>query len=133
MAALSTFKRGHIWRVGTGDSINIWDDHWVPSSPSRMVISLKGHSLLRTVNELINPYTHQWDEQILRENFNPLDVERILKIPLSEHMDNDFVAWHLSKSYSFTVRSAYYAQWAHTFGQRTNGANGGSTAEGNPV
>jgi hypothetical protein len=26
LSGLSTFKRGFIWRVGDGDSINIWTD-----------------------------------------------------------------------------------------------------------
>jgi hypothetical protein len=26
---VQTFRRGHIWRVGDGRSIDIWMDHWV--------------------------------------------------------------------------------------------------------
>ena len=36
-------------------------------------------------------------------------------------MNEDFVAWHLTKSYTFSVRSAYYAQWNATFRQRWTG------------
>jgi hypothetical protein len=35
LAGLVVVKRGHIWRVGNGESINIWQDPWIPSSPSR--------------------------------------------------------------------------------------------------
>lgn len=34
-----TLKRGHIWRVGDGMKTNIWDDPWIPSNPSRMIMT----------------------------------------------------------------------------------------------
>ena len=133
MAGLNTFKRGHIWRVGNGESINIWEDHWVPGSPSRMIITPRQQVILRTVDELIDPHTHDWDEQLVRNIFNPVDAARILCIPLNENMTEDFVAWHLSKTYTFTVRSAYYAQWTHTFGHKINRTDGQGSSRPNPV
>jgi hypothetical protein len=47
------------------------------------------------------------------------DVERILKIPLSEQLIEDFIAWHYTKTYTFSVRSAYYLEWEHQFGAKT--------------
>ena len=35
VAGIQTYKRGSIWRVGNGESIDIWKDPWIPSSPSR--------------------------------------------------------------------------------------------------
>ena len=35
VAGIQTFKRGCIWRVGTGSHINIWQDPWVPTSPEK--------------------------------------------------------------------------------------------------
>lgn len=35
VAGLQTFKRSHIWRVGIGTQINIWNDHWMSESHSR--------------------------------------------------------------------------------------------------
>jgi hypothetical protein len=63
-----------------------------------MVQTPKGQSLLRTVDELIDPITLQRDEEIIRDMFNPLEVSRILRIPPSENMNEDFVAWHMTKS-----------------------------------
>ena len=108
IAGLQTFKRGHIWRVRTGTDINIWEDHWIPNSHNRKVLTRRGNSLLRTVDDLINTATRGWDEELIRDNFMSLDAERILTIPLSEHLSNDFVAWHKTKTYVFSVRSAYY-------------------------
>ena len=42
MKGLETFKLGYIWRVGTGENINIWSDPWIPSSPDRRVLSNRG-------------------------------------------------------------------------------------------
>ena len=41
IAGLTTFKRGYIWRVGTVESINIWNDPWIATSPTRKVLSLE--------------------------------------------------------------------------------------------
>ena len=32
---IKTFKRGCIWRIGSGAHINLWDDPWIPSSATR--------------------------------------------------------------------------------------------------
>jgi hypothetical protein len=71
---LGTFKRGHIWRVGNGTNINIWSDHWIPTSVTRRIQTDIGHCMLRTVDELINPFTGTWDEDLIHSNFNPYDV-----------------------------------------------------------
>lgn len=103
VAGLQTFKRGHIWRVGSRSSINIWEDHWIPCSPSRKVISLIGMCMLQTVDELIDPWTRTWDEALLRDNFISIDVEQILRIPLSTNLTEDFIAWHKTRPFSFSV------------------------------
>jgi hypothetical protein len=38
-SGIQTLKKGCIWRVGDGVDINIWDDAWIPDSPSRMVVT----------------------------------------------------------------------------------------------
>ena len=48
-------------------------------------------------------------------------------------MTEDFIAWHLTSTYRFSVKSAYYAQWQHSFGQNVNRADGQSSSECNPV
>jgi hypothetical protein len=39
--------------------------------------------VLRKVNELIDPVTNTWDEDLIRSIFLQIDAERILRIPLS--------------------------------------------------
>lgn len=46
--------RGHVWHVGDGTHINIWNDSWVPSSPTRKVLTTRENIVLAKVIELIN-------------------------------------------------------------------------------
>ena len=133
IAGLSTFKRGLIWRVGSGRRINIWEDCWIPDSPSRKVITRKGNILLRSVDELIDQDTGLWDVDLMQAILNPVDVSRIQRIPLSLHLQEDFVAWHFTKNHVFSVRSAYYAEWNHLNGRKLSRADEQGTSICNPV
>lgn len=63
-------------------------------------------AMLTRVNELIDPATGQWDEQLVREIFWEEDAEHILSIPVHEGID-DIVAWHYNSNGIFSVKSAY--------------------------
>jgi hypothetical protein len=90
LAGLTTLKRGLIWRVGTGEKINIWRDPWIPSSPSRTVIPPRGATIYTKVSDLIDPVTETWDEPLLRSLMSVVDVERILEIPINHQGFDDF-------------------------------------------
>jgi hypothetical protein len=81
LAGLKCFKQGYIWRVGDGSQINIWEDHWTPSSHNLRIMTPRGNNLITTVEELINPITGYWDEELIRDLFWPVDVNRIFQIP----------------------------------------------------
>ena len=94
---------GCLWRVGNGSKINIWKDPWIPSSASRKVITPKRQTLLPKVEALINPHTGQWDEELICSIFSPVDVSRILQIPLRVDIVEDFVAWNHTRSRYFSM------------------------------
>ena len=100
---IQTFKRGCIWRVGSGANIDIWNDPWIPSSVTRKPITQRGATMLSKVDELVNPHTGQWDEELIRDIFSLVDVHRILQIQLNPHMLEDFVAWNYTCSGTFSV------------------------------
>jgi hypothetical protein len=133
LAGLTTFKRGYIWRVGTGENINIYIDPWIPSSPDRKIISPRGDMNYTKVSQLIDPYSGLWDEPRLRELFLTVDVNRILQIPLNTQGFDDFIAWNHTKHGRFTVRSAYYLQWKHKFGPRAGQLSMPGSSVNNPV
>jgi hypothetical protein len=112
---------------------NIYTDPWIPSSWNRMILSPQGNTVYSKVSELISPVTGTWDSELLQELFSPVDVQRILEIPLNNHGFEDFIAWHYSKNGRYSVRLGYHLQWNHAFGDRVGQlALPGSSAT-NPV
>ena len=77
---------GHIWRVGLGTRIGIWDAHRVINSPTVKIRTRKGHVLLNKMDELIDPFLAQWDEALIISIFLFFYHKRILRISLNDHM-----------------------------------------------
>jgi hypothetical protein len=73
---------GLIRRIGTGETINIWDMNWIPRKgrlcPVRRVLP----RVLMLVSELFDATFATWDRQKLQAHLVPADVEAILNIPL---------------------------------------------------
>uniref|UniRef100_A0A453MXB5 Uncharacterized protein n=1 Tax=Aegilops tauschii subsp. strangulata TaxID=200361 RepID=A0A453MXB5_AEGTS len=109
--------------------INIWEDCLIPNSSSRKIITVRGNRVLTRVEELIDPITGAWDEDLIRDNLWHIDAERILQIPIHHQQTEDYIAWHLTKSGIFSVRSAYYRQWKDSYLTRTpsDGLSGSSS------
>ena len=132
-AGIQSFKRGHVWRVGDGSNINVWGDPWVPSSPNRRIATRRGNIVYTRVSEFIDPETNSWDEELIREIFWPVDIQRILNIPLAVGMMDDFVSWHLTRTGVFSVRSCYHAEWDHQHGEKLRRTGSYGTSSTLPV
>ena len=91
---LELLKKGLIWRVENGEHIRIWRDPWIPSSEDRKVITRRGQTVLSSVNDLIDPTSGEWDEDLIKSILNTIDVRRILQIPLNYGSFDDFIAWN---------------------------------------
>lgn len=50
--------------------------------------------MVSKVNDLIDPMTGRWDDDLIRAIFNPVDATRILQILLNYGAFEDFIAWH---------------------------------------
>nr|XP_051187946.1 uncharacterized protein LOC127301723 [Lolium perenne] len=87
LKGIQLLKEGIIWRVGDGDTINIWTDPWIPRGSTRKLISQKGRHQVYKVSELINPTTNTWDTDLVQQTFAPEDAELILQIPIYEHTE----------------------------------------------
>ena len=96
LKGVDLLKKGIIWRVGSGSNINIWSDPWIPRGSTRRVITQRGGNVVTKVNDLIDPTTNNWDEDLVRQTFLPEDANIILQIPIHTHED-DFIAWHYDK------------------------------------
>lgn len=75
-------KEEYIWHVRTGEQIRIWYDPWLPRGTTRRPTSTQGANILTRVSELIDPSTHTWDEDVVKQTFNGVDAKLVLGIPL---------------------------------------------------
>uniref|UniRef100_A0A0A9E3E3 Reverse transcriptase domain-containing protein n=1 Tax=Arundo donax TaxID=35708 RepID=A0A0A9E3E3_ARUDO len=57
LKGISLLKKGIIWRVGDGASIDIWNDPWLPCGVTRKPSTIRGQTVLHRVSELLNPDT----------------------------------------------------------------------------
>ncbi|XP_014755959.1 uncharacterized protein LOC104584065 [Brachypodium distachyon] len=133
ITGMENFNRGCIWRVEDGSQIDIWEDAWVPTSPTRKIVMPRGHVLLSKVLDLINPATGRWDELLVRDVFWSIDANRILEIPIAPTGMEDFVAWHHTKNGLFSVCSAYHVEWDYQFGRKERNCLGAGRSQISPV
>lgn len=61
------------------------------------------------VGSLINPITKSWNEVLLSQLFLRFEVDRILSIPLSHRLHEDYLCWDLEKDGVYLVKSTYHA------------------------
>lgn len=105
-ASLLVLKQGLIRRVGDGWSINILYDNWLPRNNLLSALHPKSADLSVHVSDLIDVATKAWDYQKVHDHMQLLDVETVMKIPLSVRNTKDSWAWHYERSGIFIVRSA---------------------------
>ncbi|XP_044958347.1 disease resistance protein RGA5-like [Hordeum vulgare subsp. vulgare] len=73
------------------------------------------------------------DESTLAQEIQEDEENRILQIPLNVEALKDFVAWHYTKSGTFSVRSAYHAELEYQFGRHFSNRNWSGNAQLNGV
>ncbi|KAL0311521.1 UNVERIFIED_CONTAM: putative ribonuclease H protein [Sesamum angustifolium] len=109
IAARELLKSGCRWRIGTGHSVDVWKDPWIPRPASFRIITPNVHNVQNMcVSNLISPITREWDVDTINALLWPVDREAILQIPLSTSGGPDLLIWHYSNNGLFSVRSAYH-------------------------
>ncbi|XP_057423749.1 uncharacterized protein LOC130717521 [Lotus japonicus] len=84
MGARWVLDKGCLWRVGTGENINIWSHQWVPGAAGFRLFS--GHNYrpgLQRVSQLLLPGRREWNHALIRQVFAPHEASLILQIPVS--------------------------------------------------
>lgn len=90
LAAIDLVVDGCRVKVGTGASINIWTDPWIPEVDKAHVTTLMVPELQdTTVCNLLKNYSKEWDQDLIHDIFNAEDTSSILKIPLSLRNETD--------------------------------------------
>ncbi|CAA7058300.1 unnamed protein product [Microthlaspi erraticum] len=108
VSARPLVNKGLIKRVGSGISISVWDDPWIPASRLRPT---KGNGInfypyLR-VRDLMTPEKSTWNLPLLNKLFDTLDVSLIMGIPTSHFDKPDSMGWFFIKTGRYTVKSGY--------------------------
>jgi hypothetical protein len=104
---LALLKKGQIWRVKSGEKVQIWRDPWIPRPPSFKPSLKKGRARLRWVSQLMKPGTYEWDEQVINSCLYPHDAKEVLNIRLTHRAEEDIIAWYYERSGIFSVKSGY--------------------------
>ncbi|KAL0367990.1 UNVERIFIED_CONTAM: hypothetical protein Scaly_1017900 [Sesamum calycinum] len=102
---------GFRWRIGSGRSVHVRDDPWIPRLFSFRVLSPRYVTALNMrVCDLIDAYTREWDYSLVHELFWKAEADIILAIPLSKFDGDDFIVWHHTACGKFSIRSAYHSR-----------------------
>ena len=107
----SLVSKGLIKRVGTGSSISVWNDPWLPTTRPRPA-NKNHHNLYPdlTVDSLINSTSRTWNSQAIRALVEPQDAKLIESLPLSRTQRIDRDGWHFTKIGKYTVKSGYQVE-----------------------
>ena len=101
-------QRGSRWRVGNGEKINIWQHRWLPIKhpPHQSICPIKDfeHSL---VSSLIDPFTRQWQTELVDGLFVEEDAEIIKRISLSQVATEDALFWPFTSNGIYSYKSGY--------------------------
>ncbi|KAA3463879.1 reverse transcriptase [Gossypium australe] len=106
-AARGILEKGLIWKVGTGTSISIDNDAWVPNLVnSRLLSSFTGLNDSK-VDVLINGQNREWNKEMVENTFEAAEAEMILRIPLGKFPHDDILAWRGEPTGVLSVKSSY--------------------------
>ncbi|XP_057426156.1 uncharacterized protein LOC130719554 [Lotus japonicus] len=84
LSAKWVLDQGCIWRVGSGDSIGIWEDQWVPQAVGfRLYYGQRHSNHVSRVSQLLSPSGKSWNPALIRDIFVPHEAALILQIPLA--------------------------------------------------
>jgi hypothetical protein len=99
-------EKGLIKRAGDGGQTSIWDDRWIPAHFDARPVTPRDGQAVTLVADLLN-----WNEELIRGIFFPIDADAILKIPVNKACE-DWWAWEPEKHGHYSVKTAYRTLYA---------------------
>ena len=107
--ARSIIASGSIWRIGNGESVNIWTDTWIKDSPDFKPTTpiIAGLEDLLRVSTLCFNGLPSWNFSLLEHLVNDQDIAAICKMLLPYGARDDKLIWNFTKDGHYTVKSGY--------------------------
>lgn len=95
-------ETGLLWRVGDGKSIQIFEDHWIPTMQEKISKPDFPRANVSTVNSLIKD--GECDVELITSNFNPYVAGKFIKISLLVLRMSDSLFWRFEAKGQYKVR-----------------------------
>lgn len=103
-------QKGSCWRIGNGQSVNIWNENWIPSHHNFKVFSPhRDTPEVKLVSDLIHPTTKNRNTDKMSNNLLATDISVIEQIPLINTQQNDELMWMYESKGYYIVKSGYTA------------------------
>ena len=77
LQAREVIRKGAIWRVGDGQSINVWEQRWLPDPISSKIISPRLDFAITRVSELFLPNSQTWNVDLIDHTFLQWEAKEI--------------------------------------------------------
>ena len=107
MTARGVIEKSTIWRVGSGQMIDVWHHRWLPDLNHSKIISPNANNDVSRVCDLLLPSTRTWDPGRLASYFLPWETDMVRKIQVCTDGEEDILIWPLTADGDYSVRSAY--------------------------
>lgn len=96
------------WRIRDGKSVRRWKDAWLGNKGSGKIISpIRVSDENATFDAFLNKDNLLWRVDVMKDILLPIDVERIVQIPISSSGGNDEHIWAASEDGMFRVCDVY--------------------------
>ncbi|KAG8480190.1 hypothetical protein CXB51_024907 [Gossypium anomalum] len=100
-------KEGIGWRIGNGQSVNIWNDAWLPGVENGRVQCQQINIRYSMVSDLIDRDAVTWKHEEIRSLFGEEQMQRIVAIPLANIGLQDALVWRGDNTGIYTAKKGY--------------------------
>ncbi|KAK8609542.1 hypothetical protein V6N13_061990 [Hibiscus sabdariffa] len=100
-------KKGYGWRIGSGKSVNIWNDPWLLGPRDDKLNSEVINTSYNIVSDLVDISTGSWKYGVIEDLFEENIEVRIHSIPLSSLDLPDELIWRHDGAGVYTAKSGY--------------------------
>ena len=117
ISSRSFISKHTYFKIGDEKSINVWEDPWVPDLSFSCLLGKDrvDVSPWKVVADFKKENSNEWDEEVLRELFDPLTVAAILKLNWPNISRDDKLIWLGNNRGVFSVRECYLTNFISEF------------------